>query len=252
MPLTMIQSSSIAAPEPVLVKFGGPRKVEAKITTLDAEYRVDLRMLAVQAFDDATNNRVNRDKARLLALQALIRHVSGKNEAEASISGVRILATGIDKQFFTLTLAVPKAKFSLVQAAAAAGNSPPDHSPAGKPATDGERLKWKSELFTKKDDFQRTIDLLKGQFAADIGMAEKPGNAFEPLVAEIEERATTAFKAIRAEISSEMLLLSVEMEELTAKAKEAESRVMAQLKMAVERKELEEKKKQEKNKEISR
>ena len=232
---------AIGSPEPVAVNLGGPRKVEAKIFTLDGEYRVDVRMLAVKAFDNATNNRINRDKARLLALQALIRHVSGKNEAEATISGVRIIATGTDKQFFTLTLALPKDKFLLVQAPAAAGKPPKENQPAGKTGAGAERLKWKSELFTKKDDFQRTIDLLKEQFVGDIGIAEKAAKDFENRIAEIEERTTAAFKALRAEIAAENLLLTIEMEELATNAKNTESQVMAKLTQAVERKDKEEK-----------
>ena len=233
--------TSIAAPDPVSVNLGGPRKVEAKISTQDGEYRVDVRMLAVKAFDNATNNRINRDKARLLALQALIRHVSGKNEAEATMSGVRIIATGTDKQFFTLTLSLPKDKFMLVQAPAAAVKPPKENQPAGKPAAVAERLKWKSELFTKNDDFQRTIDLLKEQFIADIVVAEKAAKDFENSIAEIEERTAAAFKALRAEIAAENLLLTIEMEELVAKTKNTESQVMAKLTQAVERKDKEEK-----------
>ena len=239
-------SKAIGAPEPVTVNLGGPHKVEAKIFTLDGDYRVDVRMLAVKAFDTTTNNRINRDKARLLALQALIRHVSGKNEAEATISGVRIIATGTDKQFFTLTLALPKDKFLLVQAPAAAGKPPKENQPAGKTGAGAERLKWKSELFTKKDDFQRTIDLLKEQFVADIGIAEKAAKDFEKRIAEIEERTAAAFKALRAEIAAENLLLTIEMEELATNAKNTESQVMAKLMQAVERKDKEEKDKKPK------
>jgi hypothetical protein len=225
-------SITTAAPDPVLINLGGPRKVLAKITLADGEYRVDVRMLAVQAFDKATNDKVNRDKARLLALQALIRHLSGKNEAEATLSGARIVSTGQDKQFFTLTLALPKDKFSLVEP------SNPAVEPAGNiPGHGGERLKWKSELFTKKDDLLRTIDFLAMQFLNDIALAEKAEKEFDDRIAETEERAAIAFKALRNEVASEILLLSIEKEELVDKAKDAERQVTARLMQAVEQEE---------------
>lgn len=221
--------ASVAAADPVVFNLGGPRKVVAKISIVGEEYRIDVRMLAVQAFDNAMNDRLNREKARILALQALVRHVSGKNEAEASVSGVRILASGTDKSYFTLTLALPMDKFSLVEA-----STPRKPNSGGKFPDGEERLKWKSELFTKKDDYFRTIEVLKSEFLNDIARAAKAPKEFDTRIADTEVSSAKAFDALRKEIASEILLLTIEMEELNGKAKDAEQQVMTRLKLAVE------------------
>ena len=127
------------------IDLGGLRQTKAVISISDSDYVVKVRMLPVQSFDAATNARVNREKARQLALQALAKHLSGKASSDFIVSGARIDRVGTDGKFYTLNLQVPRQGVAVVQERDKA-------PPAAKQGQ--ERVAFSSELFTRKRDYQ--------------------------------------------------------------------------------------------------
>src|SRR5205085_1289074 len=119
------------------------------LTITDTDYVIKVRMLPVQCFDLATNARLNREKARGLALQALAKHLSTKEASEFFVSGVQIETVETDGRFYTLALRVPRDGVSLVRDRV---------KPLARPAED--RIAFTSELFTRKKDYLNTVDQL--------------------------------------------------------------------------------------------
>ncbi len=213
---------------PTKVVLGGPRKVEVHIDRDRENWSLRVRMLPVRSFDAATNARLNREKARQFALQALARFLSDRDTAELAVSGVVVGEPGTDGALFTLTLMVPRDRVSVVEA----GRQP---NPAPRSA---ERISYSSALFTRKVDLERTIALVAELLLGDVGRLQTvKGAAFDREIAAVEERADAAFAALDDEIANEKLLLRIEAKELRESVAAAKSRVFDAMKAAVARRE---------------
>jgi hypothetical protein len=82
-------------------------------------YRIVVEMLAVKAFDPPTNRRLNLQKARGLAMQALAKHLSLGNPSRFTVSGVEIQDSRTTNSSYRLALSVPRDGIS-----AAGGDTP--------------------------------------------------------------------------------------------------------------------------------
>jgi len=198
-------------------KLGGPRQVVAVVTAAGADHVVRVRMLAVAAFDDATNEKLNRLKAEHFALQALARHLSKDRKATLELSGGRVTAAAKDGKAYTLTFRVPEKNVVLVRA----GDGP-------KPGR--TRFAFDTPFFTRKRDLIETARLLTQSLQADLADAEKKvtkdrktAEAFLLRQAELEERGEGHFKKLRAEINTDKFLLTVERDEALEQSKSHES-----------------------------
>jgi len=227
----IVAGAVVATEEPAKVTLGGPRRVEARISTVGDDYRIEVRMLPVQAFDAAINDRLNREKARTYGLQALARFLSGKDAAEIVVSGVRVIEVGTEKPFFTATLVVPRGKVALV----AVGQPPAQ--PAAGTAEKSERVLFASALFTRKHDLERTLDQLVELLLAELRQVEQNDETFDESIAELEEKADKAFDAFRKEVQQEKLLLRIEVQGLLTRTDKQQERLLESLKAAVARRE---------------
>lgn len=228
----VLAAGAASGDEPKTVQLGGPRKAEARVSATDAEYRIDVKMLRVRAFDQALNDRLNREKARQYGLQALARYLSGKDTAEFTISGARVTDAGLDGAYFMASLRVPRDGVRQIS------TEHPGPDVGSRPGREpGERVTFSSELFTRKGDLERTLDHLLRFFLADVRQAERGAERFDHAIADIEEQAVRAIAAYRTDVKSEKLLLEVEAEELLARAGKAEEQVLDRLKDAVARRE---------------
>ncbi len=107
--VTLLVFAASAAEEPArTIEFGGMRRARATVEATDSAFLVKVRLLPVQAFDEVTNRRVTRQKARQLALEAMLRHLTGKRSGELTVEGARVTAIGSDGKFFTLTMEIPR------------------------------------------------------------------------------------------------------------------------------------------------
>lgn len=196
-----------------VIDLGGPRQARAEVSAAGDEYAVTVRLLPVRCFDAALNARLNREKARELALLALARHLSGGQAVRLAATGVRVEAVGKDGRFFTLALRVRRQDVSLEEAAAA--------DPGGTPAArDAERVTVRGGLLTRKSDYQDLAAKLVAAVRADVAAAEalakgEPnGQAFYAAVADIEERGMAWLARLDREVREDILLLEEDQDDL--------------------------------------
>lgn len=224
--LTLTQFGHVSAADVTsTIDLGGLRQAKAVLTITDTEYVIKVRMLPVQCFDAATNARLNREKARELALQALAKHLSEKEAVEFTVSGIQIEKVGTEGKFYTQNLRVPRTGVSVVR---------DEEKPPVKKGED--RVAFTSELFTRKRDYLNTLDNLTAALACDVQKAEdKAGESFNLAIAELKEQGLKNLEGIGKEIKEDLLLLSVEQEELNDALDKAKTRMLGQFKEAVKK-----------------
>jgi hypothetical protein len=195
------------------------RQVRVEVEQSQGNYLLHARMLPVSAFDEATNARLNRDRARQCALMGLARHLAGGGKAQFEVAGARVVRTGRQGKLYTLTLSAPQAGVKRVEGR---GALPLLHEP-GKPV----RLDpFAASFFTRKSDHLLTLAQIAFALAEDLREASKKvgkdapsARAFLLRVAELEERADRCFDKVRAEVKGNRLLLELESEEVLAELK---------------------------------
>jgi hypothetical protein len=211
----------------VKLALGGPRQVQAVVSTGPEEYAIEVKLLPVRCFDAATNARLNRDLGRRYALQALARHLSGKKAAAFTVSGGRVESAGGDGKSYTLTLRVPREGVRAV--------------PAGRPRVATEVVAFDADLFTRKQDYLQTLDRLAAGLLADLEALQKqttgPGKdeVFALGIADLEERGVKYLEQLEAEVTGDRLLLFTEKDEITAGLASARTRYLERLTQAVQR-----------------
>src|SRR5437588_11499303 len=93
---------------PVDIVLGGLRQARAHIQVGDSAYRIEVSMLPVRCFDPASNEALNRQKARAMALTALARQLSKDKNVEYAVTGALVESARHHGDRFTLTLRVPR------------------------------------------------------------------------------------------------------------------------------------------------
>lgn len=206
--------------------LGGLQQAKAVLVVSESDYVMKVRMLPVRSFDAATNSRLNRDKARGLALLALARHLSGKKSVAFTVSGARIETVGSDGGFYALTLRVQRSGVSLVREA---------KEPSQPAKQEQERAVFDEELFTRKREYLSTLENLATTLSADLQeTAKSTGDSFALAIAEIEERETKNLESLGRDIRCDKLLLSIEQQELNEAVAKQEKKMLRQLKAAVQ------------------
>lgn len=214
------------------INLGGLRQVKAVLTTTDGEYVIKVCMLPVDCFDSATNARLNREKAQELAFQALARHLTGKEPVEFAMSGAQVDQVGTEGKSYVLSLRVPRRGITVVR------QGDPRHE---KPKPEEVRVAFSSDLLTRKRDYQHTLDKLAQGFRADLCATEekakdrKNDDDFFIAIAEIEERGVTDFGRLVEKVKEDMLLLTLEKEDLAGAIEARKAKLLEQLKDAVKR-----------------
>jgi hypothetical protein len=211
------------------IDLGGPREVQAVVTAGPEEYAVKVTLLPVRCFDQVTNDRLSRDLARQYALQALVRHLSGKKTAELTVSGARVTVAGAQGKSYALTLTVPRAGVQV-----RAGHRV-------RPREGVETVTFDADLFTRQRDYLQTLDRLTAHLAVDLGALQKkaagPGSdeEFALGIAELEERGLKNLEQLAAEAGGDHLLLFTEKEEITGRLAGAREKFLERLRQAVRR-----------------
>jgi hypothetical protein len=129
------------------IELGGLRRASARVRTVANDYRIDVRMTPITAFDEATNRTMNGEIARSCALQALARHLSKKPSVYLTVSGARVVKCRVEGKSFELTLLVPTERVKVID-----GDAPPKLD--GEKA---ERVLADASLFTRKAEYETTI-----------------------------------------------------------------------------------------------
>jgi len=213
------------------INLGGLRQATATVTASEDNYVIAVRMLPVRSFDDATNARLNREKGRQLALQALAKILSDKETVEFTIAGARINKVATDAKFFTLTLEVARKNVVLLRSGAKSVND-----------KQAERVAWSSILFTRKQDHAKTLENLVTIGLADIEIARKQAlqqmesiATFAKKVEAIQSSVVKNLEICRKEINDDLLLFSAEQEELRQLVDMQRQRVLNESRAAVRR-----------------
>ena len=219
-PVLLFTALLVSADAATTYKLGGPRQVVAVVRDVGDDHEVRVRMLPVTAFDDVTNERLNRLKAEQYAMQGLAKHLTREKNARFEISGGRVLTSAKDGKAYALTFRVPRKNVVLLRS--------DTEAPATKSGS--VRFGFDTPFFTRKRDLIDTGKQLGESLQTDLELAEKkvtkePATieAFLLRVAELEEGGEKHWKKLRKDVTTDRFLLSNEREEAleAVKAQEA-------------------------------
>lgn len=224
-----VTSMKAAEAASVRLSLGGPRKVEATIRERDGAFDINVRMIGVGCFDSATNNRLNREKARLYAMHALARHLGIKHPMV--VKGVTMGEARTEGKTYSLTVNVPKE--GLVQANPAQVEATPNEGKAAK--IDLGKFQG---LLTAKDDYIATLHLLSASMLEELPPTPTKTNRedeFYKSVADLEESGAKSFVSLRKEVEADKRLLQMEVDEVLALIEKEETTFIERLKREVDR-----------------
>ncbi len=237
---------TVAAKDQVF-RLGGVRNVIATVSVSGETYRIAVEMLAVKAFDPATNQALNRAKGQIYAAQALGRYLKAD---VLTIQGASIQNSQTTGDAFHAVVVISRANAS-VSKGDGQGFAPshrtsdtavrPGRRPrqAARPGEAGVTVDTSiADFLNRKADYGDTIFQLR-ETLADEGhaLADQPLGAdeFYRAIVSLEERADRAFRALDAQISGDLLLLAVEQRELRSGLNQASVDLVDELKSAVTR-----------------
>ncbi len=256
-----------------VIRFGGVRNVVVIISDSADRYRIVVNMLAVKAFDPATNKRLNLQKARAIAIKALAKHAAMKNGAPFTVRGMEVQDMTTANGSYRLVLLLPKENIAAIAVErpkppspekggfnenqappAAAQRAGKTERPSGQKK---ERLYVDEDssaaaLLTRAADYLDTLAQLKEGVLEDLNAVQKKvlhQDDFYLAISELEERLDRLCRSMEAEINADNLLLSTEQRELRQVMKKQRSEVMKALKAAVEQFDARQEKKKKKKEE---
>jgi hypothetical protein len=233
--------------EEEVFKLGGMRNVTATVSLSDETYRITVEMLAVMAFDPATNKALNLSKGRMYAAQALGKHLKA---GDLTIRGMNVRESDATDNMFRLVAIVPRDGVSTVKRDSTDSQG---HRTAGVPALTalpqpekalrGREIRVTADATTadflnRKADYLDTIARLREVFRDEgiaLGNRSAGPEDFYDSVVGLEERAQAAFKALGKQIDGDKLLVTIEQEELRLALKTAHAVTLESLKAAVAR-----------------
>lgn len=224
-----------AADDSDTISLGGLRKVTAQIASDRGNFEIYVRMIAVRAFDTATNDRCNREKAIGFAILALKQHlVPDARKASLKISGQEVIDSSYDGRVFQLTLRLPRDGVAITDAKA---KPPPAALPSKKRQSaevDQEAVAsvGASSLLTAKQDYLDTIAVLSAKWRErlpDRPDDEAEAKSFYGRIADAEEGVAADFAVLAKEVKTDKKLLSIEVREVLAAAEEKEHDLIGEL-----------------------
>jgi hypothetical protein len=213
------------------IELGGLRQAKVVLTISESEYVMKVRMMPVRTFDVATNARLNRAKGRELALLALAKLLSGEKSVEFTVSGAQIEQAGTSGDFYTLNLKVPRKGVSLARK----GEKP-------SATTKQDRIAFSSALFTRKREYLEILSKVTTSALADLQVTENKAkeikdnaDSFFLTIGQIEKKLAKNLHSLGQEIKADLLLLSIEQEELCDVLTRQKNQVLSHLKEAVKK-----------------
>jgi hypothetical protein len=215
-----------AEPAPVRISLGGARKVEATILEGPDSFEIGVRMIGVTCFDAATNTHLNRQKARMYALQAVARHL--RTKGALSVRGVTVDEARTEGKSYLLTVRVPKDGLRQVE-------QPMKTADAVQGPSLSLDVSTYRSLLTAKDDYVSTVQELASSLADGIPTLTDGDDkhTFFRSIADREEAGVNMFAMLRKEVASDGRLLQIEAEEVAAKIEKEERKFLERLKEQV-------------------
>jgi len=215
-------------PREVRLSLGGPRKVTATVREQQENLEITVRMVAVGCFDPATNNRLNRDKAKAYAMHALAAHLRMKQAF--TVKELTFGESRTEGRIYSLVISIPKDGIIV------AGDGPPTPPSKTEKAEEIDLGKFQG-LFTAKDDYIGTLRLLSANNLERL--PSKPGKAsqqdgFFQSIADLEESGVRSFASLRKEVKADKRLLHMEVDEILALIDKDEAAFLKCLKQQVD------------------
>lgn len=206
------------------IDLGGTRKVVVDI--LEDEEKLDLKieMNAVQSFDQAMNEVVNREKALSYAKFGIWKYRSpNSNKGVLTLKGLEVYSSGSDGSRYYLQVRIPLSGVEIdVNSNDPSKTSSTTHGlerPNPRESV-ANVFVWKSKsLFTAKNDLIETCEVLRQSFQSQIPEMPKDldfesGNEFLSRTTKLEEGVVETFNRFRSEIHESKLLLFTEVKEV--------------------------------------
>lgn len=225
--------------------LGGPRKVVAEVAAGTNDLKIDVEMVAVGCFDQATNKRLSRSKAEHYAHEAIARFLFPKesNQVTFLLSGTTIERSVLDGKLYRMTLRVPRNGITRnsdsERREKRTKDSASEASEVAVRRTNEETASAKINLFEVKGDYAQTLRLLTESFETSIPAlpersTDEQQEAFFKAVADFEGMAKRGFKVLAAEIRQDKLLLTIEADELVQQVERDQADLMDRLKESFE------------------
>lgn len=244
--LILIEVSSAAQSEDkTTIALGGPRKVVAEIAQDGDDLIVEIRMLSVRTFDNATNLCLSREKSRQYAQAALAKFLlpDAKGRVTFTLSGATVEKATLEGKHYRLTMRVPRNGVAQKEVAEKPAKTSNDVTAVfvEEPATTQPLVKRpaKINLFEVKGDYAETERLLFESFKTVIPTLpdepiEDQRKLFYSAIADLEEQADQSFDVLIAEMRKNKLLLTIEANDLVKQVERDRAELMDLLKNAVE------------------
>ena len=209
-------------------QFDGPRNPQAVVDETATQYTLQVQMLPVSAFDPPTNEKLTLAKSRSVAFMALARHLKIPPTSELSVAGLQITDKRMDGSSIVVQIALPKSGVKISPRAERVPAQPmaTGNDPATQPGPIG------SSLLTRVGDYQDSARELRDIFVEQLN----PSAALEltdERIADLEQAIAEKFEMLGKAMDADMLLLTVERDELRPKIKAMQDGLLEQLRQAV-------------------
>lgn len=209
-------------------QFDGPRNPQAVVDETATQYTLQVKMLPVSAFDPPTNDKLTLAKSRSVAFMALARHLKIPPTSELSVAGLQITGKRMDGELMVVQVALPKSGVKI---------SPRTESVTGQPTATGNVPAIQpgpigSSLLTRIGDYQDSARQLWDIFMEQLN----PSAALEltdERIADLEQAIAEKFEMLGKAMDADMLLLTVERDELRPEIKTIQDGLLEQLRQAV-------------------
>ena len=209
-------------------QFDGPRNPQAVVDETATQYTLQVQMLPVSAFDPPTNDKLTLAKSRSVAFMALARHLKITPASELSVAGLQITDKHMDGARMVVQVALPKSgvKISPQAESVPAPTLATGNAPAVQPGPVG------SSLLTRAGDYRDSARQLRDIFVEQIDPSAAPALTDER-IADLEQTIVEKFDMLGKAMDADMLLLTVERDELRPEMKAMQDGLLEQLRQAV-------------------
>lgn len=195
-------------------RFEGPRNPQAIVDETATQYTLQVQILPVSAFDPPTNDKLTLAKSRNVAFMALAQHLKIPPTSDLSVAGLQVTDKHLDGSRVIVQIALPKLGVKISPRAESVPVQPLaiGNALAIPPGPDG------SSLLTRAGDYRDSARALRDIYVEQIDQSA----AAEPTderIADLEQAISEKFEMLGKEMDADMLLLTIERDELRPEMK---------------------------------
>jgi len=211
------------AEDAVTIELGGPRRPVATVSETEGMYEIKVSLIPVRSFDPGTNRQRTQEKARSLAVEALVRYRGAAKKQVVTISNAETVEAEYVGARFVLVMHVPCHGVQLL-------NKSNHTQDVCVPADE----KKQCSLVGRRNDSKEMLDALVESLREETRTLEESLDKFYSKVSGVEELGVGRLQLLRMEIKQSSCVLSVEREKLLAWIEAEEARLLKRLRTIVE------------------